>query len=183
MPVIIHSAASCARILVDCFAADVKFALHFKPASGGAPVVVEDQREYKKCDTTWVTLQAAAPTDGAFEAVWDNKAGWRQREVIYRTDRMVAAPAGAPAVSLGGVTLGPLWPETALTRRSIVLPAPSGPYSAAAWATLAAAGFPDAAQLVGVAAPAAAVPVATVAAPAVGGAGAGAAPVGGAGSA
>lgn len=164
--------------------ADVKFALLFKPSSGGAPVVVEESKEYKKCDSTWVVLQAAAPTDGAFVGVWDNKGGWRQREVVHREDRMVAPPAGAPAVSPGGVALGPLWPESALTRRSIVVPAPTGAYSAAAWAALAAAGFPDAAELVGVAAPAgataaaAAAAAAVIAPVAVGGAGAGAAPLG-----
>lgn len=153
---------------------DVKFSLSFTPDAGGAAVVLEPLRSHPKCDTEWVTVVATAPADGSLTALWDNKAGWRQRELLYRIEPVVresegetrgataaaaAAPAaggagaaghaaGAPAADLGL----PTWrPVAADTYRSIVRAAVrDGPFGEDAWAALAASGeFPQAAAHIG----------------------------------
>jgi len=89
-----------------------------------AKAVASAQQEYDTCDSAWVSTTVHAPASGHFVAIWDNKGGWRARDVMHRWDAMRPGADGS------------LRPETADSYRSIVKPPAGGPFSAAAWAAL-----------------------------------------------
>jgi hypothetical protein len=105
-------------------AADLKFSVDFVSAADGTRTNLSPPQSYKAAEESWVTVVVQAPAAGTVVGLFDNKAGWRQRELWCRTDVMV---------NVGG---GQFKPELALTHDSIVQPnTPSdGPFSAAAWA-------------------------------------------------
>ena len=99
--------------------------------------------DYKDCDSTWVSKVFTAAAAGHFVSTWDNRAGWRNRELFYRCDPMLPGADGVRRPELPG------------KYGICVRPAESGPFSTAAWDAMLASRAAAAAAAAAPAAPAA----------------------------
>ena len=106
-----------------------------------------------------------APADGVVVSTWDNAAGWRGRELLYRFDVLAASPHD-----------GVLRPELPSKYGIMTRPAADGPFSQQAWDALLASRNAETAAQAAVAAIAATEATGEDAAGAGAGAGAGATP-------
>jgi hypothetical protein len=103
--------------------ADIKWDVTFIADSDGegSATVAAAVADYKDCDSTWVSKVFTAAAAGHFVSTWDNRAGWRNRELFYRCDPMLPGADGVRRPELPG------------KYGICVRPAESGPFSTAAW--------------------------------------------------
>jgi hypothetical protein len=74
------------------------------PSTGG--VVVHKLTSYPDCDKAAVEVRHTPAADGYYVATWDNRSGWRSRELFHRWDVVVdGRPVEDPSPFLGAEAL------------------------------------------------------------------------------